>query len=64
MFRKYIKVIIRGYLSILGYEVDHFVKKSTFCQAGPQKSVWSRSPDSDKNPKIVKKDWQNVHEVH
>ena len=30
MFMKYIKVIIRDYLSILGQQVDHFVKKSTF----------------------------------
>ena len=29
VFKKHIKVIIRDYLSILVYQVDHFVKKST-----------------------------------
>ena len=27
---EYIKVIIRDYLSILGNQIDHFVKNSTF----------------------------------
>ena len=30
MLMKYIKLVIRDCLSFLGYQMDHFVKKSTF----------------------------------
>ena len=44
MFMKYIKVIIRNYLSILGYQNDHFVKKSTFWSKRPPEFSLVESP--------------------
>ena len=37
MFMKYIKAIIRDYLSILGYQMDHFVRSLLLGQNGLRK---------------------------
>ena len=55
MFMKYIKVIIRDLLSILGYQVDYFVKKSTFCSKWTPEISPVASPRSWEKLKIVKK---------
>ena len=60
MFMKYIKVIIQFWDTrwiILS-------KSLLFGQNGLRKSAWWRPPDTNKNSKIVKRDRQNVYEVH
>ena len=64
MFTKHIKVIIWDYLSILVYQVDHFVKKSTIqSKWTPDISRWG-PPDPDKNSKIVKKGRQDDYRMY
>ena len=65
MFMKYIKVIIRDYLLIFGYQMDHFSQKVHFFV----KMASGNQPGGvpliqKKKSKIVKSNQQNVHELH